>query len=24
LLKKFPDPSKGPEPMRVDWVKVYQ
>ena len=23
-LKKFPNPSMGPEPMRVDWVKVYQ
>ena len=24
FLKKFPDPARGPEPMRVDWVKVYQ
>ena len=24
LLKSFKDPKMGPEPMRVDWVKVYQ
>ena len=24
LLKNFKDPNMGPEPMRVDWVKVYQ
>jgi hypothetical protein len=24
LLKNFKDPKLGPEPMRVDWVKVYQ
>ena len=24
LLKSFKDPTMGPEPMRVDWVKVYQ
>jgi beta-glucanase (GH16 family) len=24
LLKNFKDPKMGPEPMRVDWVKVYQ
>jgi hypothetical protein len=24
LLKSFKDPNLGPEPMRVDWVKVYQ
>ncbi|MEI7651356.1 MAG: glycoside hydrolase family 16 protein [Verrucomicrobiota bacterium] len=24
FLKTFNDPTKGPEPMRVDWVKVYQ
>ncbi|MEY3853165.1 MAG: hypothetical protein RI910_2145 [Verrucomicrobiota bacterium] len=24
LLKSFKDPNMGPEPMRVDWVKVYQ
>ena len=24
LLKNFKDPQMGPEPMRVDWVKVYQ
>ncbi len=24
FTKSFPDPKKGPEPMRVDWVKVYQ
>jgi len=24
LLKSFKDPQMGPEPMRVDWVKVYQ
>ena len=24
LLKSFNDPQMGPEPMRVDWVKVYQ
>ena len=24
VLKNFPDPARGPEPMRVDWVKVYQ
>ena len=24
LLKSFKDPKIGPEPMRVDWVKVYQ
>jgi len=24
FLKKFPDPARGPEPMRVDWIKVYQ
>ena len=24
LLKNFKDPSMGPEPMRIDWVKVYQ
>ena len=23
LLKSFKDPQMGPEPMRVDWVKVY-
>ena len=24
FLKSFPEPTRGPEPMRVDWVKVYQ
>lgn len=24
FTKNFPDPTKGPEPVRVDWVKVYQ
>jgi beta-glucanase (GH16 family) len=24
LLKNFKDPKLGPEPVRVDWVKVYQ
>lgn len=24
LLKSYPDPQRGPEPMRIDWVKVYQ
>jgi beta-glucanase (GH16 family) len=24
LLKNFKDPKMGPEPMRIDWVKVYQ
>jgi hypothetical protein len=24
FLKNFKDPQMGPEPMRVDWVKVYQ
>jgi beta-glucanase (GH16 family) len=24
FLKSFKDPKMGPEPMRVDWVKVYQ
>jgi len=24
LLRNFKDPKLGPEPMRVDWVKVYQ
>lgn len=24
FAKNFPDPTKGPEPVRVDWVKVYQ
>jgi beta-glucanase (GH16 family) len=24
LLKNFPDPTKPPEPMRVEWVKVFQ
>lgn len=24
LLKNFKDPKMGPEPMRVDWVRVYQ
>jgi len=24
FLKSFPDPARGPEPMRVDWVRVYQ
>jgi beta-glucanase (GH16 family) len=24
FVKSFPDPTRGPEPIRVDWVKVYQ
>lgn len=24
LLKSFKDPKMGPEPMRIDWIKVYQ
>jgi beta-glucanase (GH16 family) len=24
LLRSFKDPKMGPEPLRVDWVKVYQ
>jgi beta-glucanase (GH16 family) len=24
FLKSFPEPTRGPEPMRVDWVRVYQ
>lgn len=24
ILKSFPDPSQGPEPFQVDWVKIYK
>lgn len=24
ILKSFPDPSQGPEPFQIDWVKIYK